>query len=210
MSSEGIFVVDNRIPSHFESNSWLSSFRRTTVNRSAYFSTESLAPMTQNVLVDQVSDLSSTRETVLFLGLLFLQTDSSFEVKIMDNFFSAEAILASSTSKFGIEIPLIDPLNQPISTSSIHNISFRKKLWTSTYLGLESHLPTSERGWCWEFVKMRIWNLQSLLVGLKILWKSSLTGNEKISGWRSQTGISDPELVFGFHSSHVVMCVLIH
>ena len=24
------------------------------------------------------------------------------------------------------------------------------------------------------------------------------------------TGISDPELVFGFHSSHVVMCVLIH
>ena len=25
-----------------------------------------------------------------------------------------------------------------------------------------------------------------------------------------RTGISDPELVFGFHSSHVVMCVLIH
>ena len=24
------------------------------------------------------------------------------------------------------------------------------------------------------------------------------------------TGISDPDLVFGFHSSHVVMCVLIH
>ena len=24
-----------------------------------------------------------------------------------------------------------------------------------------------------------------------------------------QTGISDPELVFGSHSSHVVMCVLI-
>ena len=24
------------------------------------------------------------------------------------------------------------------------------------------------------------------------------------------SGISDPELVFGFHSSHVVMCILIH
>ena len=24
------------------------------------------------------------------------------------------------------------------------------------------------------------------------------------------TGISDPELVFGFHASHVVMCVVIH
>ena len=38
------------------------------------------------VLVDQVSDLSSAKETVLFLGLLFLQTDSSFEVRIMDDF----------------------------------------------------------------------------------------------------------------------------
>ena len=41
------FVFDNNIPSHFESNSWISSFRREIVNRSAYFSTESLAPMTR-------------------------------------------------------------------------------------------------------------------------------------------------------------------
>ena len=37
------------------------------------------------VLVDQVSDLSSTKETVLFWGILFLQTDLSFEVRIMDD-----------------------------------------------------------------------------------------------------------------------------
>ena len=37
------------------------------------------------VLVDQVSDLSSTKETVLFLGFLFLQTDLSFEAGIMDD-----------------------------------------------------------------------------------------------------------------------------
>ena len=35
ISSGGIFVIHNKIPSHFESNSWISSFRRTTVNRSA-------------------------------------------------------------------------------------------------------------------------------------------------------------------------------
>ena len=35
VSSDGICVIDNRISSHFESNSWISSFRRTTVNRSA-------------------------------------------------------------------------------------------------------------------------------------------------------------------------------
>ena len=38
------------------------------------------------VFVDQVSNLSATKETVLFLGFLFLQTDSSFEVRIMDDF----------------------------------------------------------------------------------------------------------------------------
>ena len=54
------------------------------------------------VIVDQVSNLHATKETVLLLGLLFLQTDSSFEVRIMNDLFRAEAILASSTSKFGI------------------------------------------------------------------------------------------------------------
>ena len=43
-------------------------------------------PSDPEVIVDQVSNLSATKETVLLLGLLFLQTDSSFEVKIMDDF----------------------------------------------------------------------------------------------------------------------------
>ena len=47
ISSGGIFVIDNKIPSHFESNSWISSFRRLIVNRSAWFSTESWAPVTR-------------------------------------------------------------------------------------------------------------------------------------------------------------------
>ena len=59
---------------------------------------------------------------------------------------------------------------------------------------------------CWrgEFVKMKIWNLQSLVCAMN-LWKSSLKGGPNF--WLTVlTGISDPELVFGFHSSHVVMC----
>ena len=39
----------------------------------------------REVFVDQVSDLSSTKETVLFLGFLFLQTDLAFEDGIMDD-----------------------------------------------------------------------------------------------------------------------------
>ena len=105
--------------------------------------------------------------------------------------FSAEAIFASSTSKSGPWIPLTEheDLNSStestISTSFDPQHSFQRKLWTNTYLSLESYLPTSKRGWCREVVKMRIWNLQSLLVCLKIVLKSSLTGEDWISGWRS-------------------------
>ena len=38
--------------------------------------------------VDQVGNLSTSKETVLFLGFLFLQTDSPFELGIMDGFVS--------------------------------------------------------------------------------------------------------------------------
>ena len=37
------------------------------------------------VIVDQVSNLSTEKETVLLLGLLFLQTDLPFEMGIMDD-----------------------------------------------------------------------------------------------------------------------------
>ena len=66
--------------------------------------------------------------------------------------------------------------------------SFRRKLWTSTYLSLESYLPASECCWRGEFVEMNIWDLQSLCVCpifIWILWKSSLTWDDWISGWRS-------------------------
>ena len=42
--------------------------------------------------------------------------------------------------------------------------SFRWKLRTSTYLGLEPYLPASKGCWCRELVKVEIRNLQSLLV----------------------------------------------
>ena len=44
-----------------------------------------MAPSDPEVIVDQVSNLSAAKATVLILGLLFLQTDSSFEMGIMDD-----------------------------------------------------------------------------------------------------------------------------
>ena len=38
------------------------------------------------LIVDQVGNLSTSKETVLLLGLFFLQTDSPFEIRILDDF----------------------------------------------------------------------------------------------------------------------------
>ena len=84
--------------------------------------------------------------------------------------FRAEAILASSTSKFGIEILRIDyeDLNSSTestnSTSLIHCIAPVGKIRANTYLGLEPYLPASKGCWRRELVEMKIRNLQSLLV----------------------------------------------
>ena len=83
MSSCGIFVIDNKIPSHLESNSSISSFRRLIVNKSALFSTESWLQWPWSMR--RSSKQPATKETVLLLGHLFLQTYSSFEVRIMDD-----------------------------------------------------------------------------------------------------------------------------
>ena len=76
------------------------------------------------------------------------------------------------------------------------------KLWTSTYLSLESHLPASKCCCGREFVKMKIRNLKSLLVCSIILWKSSLTKDDWISGWRSWLA-SRIQFVSGFWRSLV-------
>ena len=105
--------------------------------------------------------------------------------------FSAEAIFASSTYKIWCSnssyrtrrFKVIHWFNHLHFFDPQH--SFRRKLWASTYLSLESYLPPSECCWCGEFVKMRIRNLQSLLVLSIILYESSLTRDDWISGWRS-------------------------
>ena len=42
----------------------------------------------------------------------------------------------------------------------------------------------------------------------EVLWGTQLDLQKRFS--TVLTGVSDPELVCGFHSSHAVMCVLIH
>ena len=106
--------------------------------------------------------------------------------------FSAEAIFASSTSKFGIEIPLVDDedLNSSTestnSTSLVHCIASVGNCEQSTYLGRGPYLPASKGCWCRELVTVKFRNLQSLLVLPIILWRVSSTEDDWIFGWRSR------------------------
>ena len=85
MSSDGIFVIDNRIPSHFRVEFLNIVISKTNSEQVGIILDRIMAPSDPEVFVDQVSNLSAAKETVLFLGLLFLQTDLSFELDIMDD-----------------------------------------------------------------------------------------------------------------------------
>ena len=149
-----------------------------------------MAPSDPEVLVDQVSDLSAAKETVLFLGFFFLQTDLFLEAGIMDD-------SVQCWSNFRVEYNKIWPRSSSDRTRRfliihwINHLHFFDpqhswKLWTSTYLSLESYLPTSNICWVWKFVKMKIRNLQSLLVCPTILCRVSSTEDDWIFGWRSR------------------------
>ena len=128
-----------------------------------------IGPSDSEVIVDQVSNLSAAKETVLFLGLLFLQIESPFEQNdgwcclcwSNPNIKYCKIRHWNTTNRWR-RSQFIHWINQLSLLDPLH--SFRKKLWTSTYLSLEFILPASKRCWCREFVEMMIRNLQSLLI----------------------------------------------
>ena len=78
ISSCGIFVTDNKIPSHLESNSLNIVISKNNGEQVSVVLDRIMGSSDPEVIVDQVSNLSTAKETVLLLSLLFLQTDSSF------------------------------------------------------------------------------------------------------------------------------------
>ena len=86
MSSGGIFVIDNKnsVPLRIEFLNIIIS--KTDSEQVGIVLDRIVGSSDPEVFVDQVSNLPAVKETVLLLGLLFLQTDSSSEVRIMDDF----------------------------------------------------------------------------------------------------------------------------
>ena len=169
-----------------------------------------MAPSDREVLIDQVGDLSSAKETVLLLAFRSSRLVLLLKWELCMILFSAGGIFASSTSKSGIRIPRIDDedlkstTESTISTSLIH--SFHKKLWTSIYLSLESYLTTSEHCWRGEFAEY----LKSAVAGLSHQSLNNLPHWWWLNFWLTvQTSISDLELVFVSHSSPPVKTGLV-
>ena len=128
-----------------------------------------MAPSDPEVFVDQVSILSSAKETVLLLGLLFLQTDSSTGVRIINNliqcFSNSRRVTQVWPMKFSDRTRrffIIHWINHLHFFDPQHRL--HKKTWTNTYLTLKSYLPTRKRYWRREIVEIKIRNLQSLWV----------------------------------------------
>ena len=78
--------MDNRIPSHFRIEFLNIVISKNNSEQVGVVLDRIMAPSDPEVIVDQVSNLFTTKESVLLLGFLFLQTDSSFEMGIMDDF----------------------------------------------------------------------------------------------------------------------------
>ena len=150
-------------------------------------------PNDPKIIVDEICNLSAAKETVLLLGLLFLQTDSSFEMGIMDDIVQCWnnprikyfKIRHWNTTSRWRRSQFINRINQLHFLDPLHR--FRWKLRTSTYLGLEPYLPANKGCWCRELVKVEIRNLQALLLVCPIiLWRVSSTEDDWIFGWRSR------------------------
>ena len=120
--------------------------------------------------------------------------------------FSAEAILASNTSKFGnwntsllMTKILNHPMNQPSPLLWSHckaSVRNCEQIHTSV---LNLIFQQAKVAVVRKLVEMKIRNLQSLFVCPIILWRVSSTEDDWFFGWRYQTGISDIDLVLAFH-----------
>ena len=173
MSSDGILVIDHRSPSLFESNSWISSFRRRNGPPSGPF--------------------DSSRLILLLKWELWMIL------------FSAEAILASSTSKFGIEKPRIDDEDLNSSTESTNSTSL---IHCIASVGNCEQIHTSVLNLIFQHAKVAgVGNLSKwrseICSPLLVLHHNSL---KNLLHWRwlnfwltVQTGISDLDFVLAFH-----------
>ena len=125
-------------------------------------------------------------------------------------FFSAEAILASSTSKFGIEIPRIDNEDLNSSTESTNSTSLIHCIASAGNANKYIH-----RSWILSSSKQTslVWGIcqsedpkSAVVVGLPHNSLKSLLHWRWLNFWLTvQTGISDLDLVFAFHFSPLWM-----
>ena len=209
MSSDAILVIDNKIQSHYEQKI------REHHHFEELFKNYWHNPRQNRWFEWSGSTRRSDKRSVFHKrnGPLFGFFCSSRLTFFMNCVLwmilcSAEAILASSTSKFGIEIPRIDDENckssteSNISTSLIHciaSVGNCEQVHTSVLNFIPQQTNVAGVGnlskWGTEICSRCLSAHNSLQNLFHLGW---------LNFWLTVvTGISNPELVFDFHSSHV-------
>ena len=127
-------------------------------------------PTDLEIVIDDVSDLSSFQKSVFLLSFLFLHFDSPFEVR---NCLRAPAVVTWRTSKSAICRPNIDVDVLFFHTSGwIYFIDprhiFGGITWTGANFTLEVHLPRNER--------IGIWN--SIFSASNSVWRPVTIGHK--------------------------------
>ena len=93
----------------------MSSLRRTFVKKVGIIIDRIVGSSDQEVLVDQVSDLSSSEKAIFFLSFLFLQTDHLLEEGILDD-------LVQSRNNLRVEYCKIREMRQA-NVADVENLS---------------------------------------------------------------------------------------
>ena len=155
------------------------------------------------VVVDHESDLSSTKEPILFLGFLFLQTDLFLEVRTYgwscskQKRFSSPA-LQNSWNRYPqfYREDFNSTTKSNISTSLIHSKASEGKSEQELTRVLNL-IFQHEKRWRWrEFIELKLRYLQSLLSSHRILWY--FRWQKKIHGWRHRQSSRASKSTFTF------------
>ena len=179
-SSGGIFVIDHKIPSHFESNSWASSLRRVIVKKNSVIKNGIMSASNTEVVVSHVSDLFSAKDQIVFLGFLLLQTDFLREVRILDDLVQSRRNLRVQHFKNREILNLIHWIE-------IHDIPSEGKSEQELTCVLNHIFQHDNDESVGEFLELTLRHLQSSLYSHGILWNCRWW--ERIHGWRPSSSL---------------------
>ena len=191
MSSGGNCSIDNKNSSHLVPNSWMLSCRK-------QYRKSRRNPVRHHWRQWHGSHRRSSKRSAFREGIGRLSepcVPPDWPFSWSRNSGSSRSVLMQSSRRAPQNQERNNSLNRTQRLQIVHRINhlyffdpwpcLRTEIWTRSYFSLESCFSTRKRSWSREFVKVKFWDLNSLLV-CHVNPKSSLLHRvEWISAWRT-------------------------